>query len=144
MTLYVLDTDHLSLLDRNHPLVVSRVFAVEERSSDELFTTVVSLEEQMRGRLAQVRKLAIDAQKLVLAYKRLATTFELFDGLDILDYDAEADNRFREFRRAGVRIGTQDLRIASITLSNSGTLVTRNRRDFEQVKGLLLQDWSVE
>lgn len=144
MTLYVLDSDHLTLLDRRHPSVTERVFAADDNPSDELFTTVVSLEEQMRGRLAQVRKFATNPRSLVLAYKNLARTFALFDGLNVLDYSANADDRFREFRRAGIRIGTQDLRIASIALSSGGVLVTRNRRDFEKVPGLSFQDWSIE
>ena len=144
MTLYVLDSDHLTLLDRNHPLVTRRSLAADDNPLDKLFTTVVSLEEQMRGRLAQVRKSTTNPQALVSAYKNLGRTFNLFDGLDILNYSIDADDRFREFRRAGIRIGTQDLRIASITLSSGGVLVTRNRRDFEKIPTLSFQDWSVD
>ena len=144
MTLYVMDTDHLSLFDRNHPIVVSRVLGARQSGSKEMFTTVVSLEEQVKGRLAQINKVAANPERLVLAYRRLTRTFELFAHLDILDYDAVADRCFREFRKAGVRIGTQDLRIASIVLAHDGVLLTRNLGDFEQVPGLLLEDWSIE
>ena len=144
MILYALDTDHLSLFDRNHPIVVSRVLAIRKRKLNNLSTTVVSLEVQIRGRLAQIRKAATSPEHLTLAYKRLAPTFELFAGLDILDYNIEADVYFREFRKASIRIGTQDLRIASIVLAHGGVLLTRNLRDFEQVPGLMIQDWSIE
>lgn len=144
MTLYVLDTDHLSLFDRNHPFVVANVLAAEERSSDKLSTTVISFEEQLRGRLAQVRRSATNAQLLVSAYRRLVRTFDLFDGLELLEYSADADTYFRSLRRSGVRVGTQDLRIASIVVTYGGVLLTRNRQDFERVPELEFQDWSIE
>ncbi|WP_414623214.1 type II toxin-antitoxin system VapC family toxin [Calothrix sp. CCY 0018] len=45
--------------------------------------------------------------------------------------------------RQKIRIGTQDLRIASIVISNDGILVTRNQRDFSRVPDLQFEDWTV-
>ncbi|MEL7350690.1 MAG: type II toxin-antitoxin system VapC family toxin [Cyanobacteria bacterium J06560_5] len=135
-----MDTDHLSLFERNDPRVVERVLMVRKGMVDDLFTTVVTMQEQLEGRLAQVRR-ARDSARLMLAYRRLQETFGLFSDLDILNYNATADEYFRGFRKGGVRIGTQDLRIA---LSNEGIILTRNLRDFEKVPGLVIQDWSAE
>lgn len=142
MTLYVMDTDHISLVERGSLVIRNRIL-VAEQSSDRISTTVVSMEEQFAGRIAQIRR-ARDSESLNSAYKRLKGTFKLFADLDILNYEAIADQRFREFRKVGIRIGTQDLRIASIVLANSGILLTRNRRDFEKVPGLIIQDWSID
>lgn len=54
-----------------------------------------------------------------------------------------ADNYFRQFRQMGIRIGTQDLRIASISLVHKAIVVTRNRKDFDQVPNLIIEDWSL-
>jgi tRNA(fMet)-specific endonuclease VapC len=49
----------------------------------------------------------------------------------------------RCLRQQQIRIGTQDLRIAAISLANQTTLVTRNQQDFSKVPGLLLEDWTI-
>jgi len=50
MALYILDTDHLSLYGRNHPALSKRLQA----DAINLTTTAINVEEQLRGRLAQV------------------------------------------------------------------------------------------
>ena len=142
MTCYIMDTDHLSLYERAHPKVCARIIKTRQHSSESLFTTVVSLEEQYAGRIAQIRK-ASTPQALVGAYDKLKQIFALFSELEILEYDIKADEYFREFRKAGIRIGTLDLRIAAITLVHGGILLSRNLQDFEKVLGLTIQDWSV-
>jgi tRNA(fMet)-specific endonuclease VapC len=141
MTLYVIDTDLLSLYQRNHPQVSDRI-RLARQNEIVITTTVVTVEEQYAGRLAQIRK-AKDSDDLIAAYDRLNITFSLFSKLEILRYDRIADDYFRQLRKSGVRIGTQDLRIASITLAQNGIVVTRNRKDFEQVSNLKIEDWSL-
>jgi tRNA(fMet)-specific endonuclease VapC len=50
MTIWVLDTDHISLFQRGHPFVVQRVNSI---SAKNLAVTVITLEEQIYGRLNQ-------------------------------------------------------------------------------------------
>jgi tRNA(fMet)-specific endonuclease VapC len=80
---------------------------------------------------------------LVWAYTGLRSTVQHLAGFQIVDWTDEASDRFREMRKQGVRIGTQDLRIASIALSLDAVVVTRNQRDFEQVPGLSIENWTV-
>jgi tRNA(fMet)-specific endonuclease VapC len=101
----------------------------------------VSVEEHYAERLAQIWK-ASTSEALVAAYQRLQQTYNLFSDLSVLKYSLIADQTFREFRAAGIRIGTQDLRIAAIALAHDGILITRNLRDFEKVPSLKIQDWS--
>jgi tRNA(fMet)-specific endonuclease VapC len=142
MTLYVVDTDILSLYQRNHPQVCSRIRFARQNNLI-IKTTVITVEEQYGGRLAQIRK-AQNPEALILAYDLLTATFSLFSQLEILKYDRSADDYFRQFRQQGIRIGTQDLRIASIVLAHDGILVTRNQKDFGQVPGLTIEDWSFD
>ena len=59
----------------------------------------------------------------------------------ILAWDAAAVEAFQRLRRGRVRIGTQDLKIASITLTHDAILLTRNIQDFDQVPGLKVENW---
>ncbi len=96
----------------------------------------------MRGWLAVIRS-ATAAQKRTAAYAQLRMAVSYFATFTLLDYTLAADARVADLRRQGVRIGTQDLRIAAIALLNGATVVTRNDRDFRQVPGLSLEDWSL-
>lgn len=137
MTIYILDTDHLSLYGRNHPILIPKLLAAKVK----LTTTAINIEEQLRGRLAQVA----EAKEGILqsnAYQRLIETVMLLSEFNILQYDEKSQDIYQNFRNQRVRIGTQDLRIASIVLANKGILLTKNLRDFEKVPGLTIQDWT--
>ena len=54
MTLrYVLDTDHLTFLQRHHPAVITHFSALPP---EVIAATVISAREQVRGRLAQIHR----------------------------------------------------------------------------------------
>ncbi|GIK55953.1 MAG: type II toxin-antitoxin system VapC family toxin [Chloroflexi bacterium] len=135
---YVLDTDHVTLHQRNHPQVVGRI---RECMPDDLAITVITVQEQMRGRLAEVSRAKSD---LHVAYAQLQATVDYFCGLTVLVFDTDAQQQFRQLQsqKIRIRIGTLDLRIAAIALSQNVTLITRNRRNFEQVPALKIEDWS--
>jgi tRNA(fMet)-specific endonuclease VapC len=52
-----------------------------------------------------------------------------------------AGNRFETLRKQRIRIGTQDLKIASIALEAGALLLSANLRDFERVPGLRVENW---
>lgn len=137
-TIYVLDTDHLSLYGRNHPVVIARLLA----SQVQLTTTAINIEEQLKGRLAPVAE-AKNGATQSSAYQRLVETVMLLSEFQILQYDEKSRDIYQVLKAQRIRVGTQDLRIASITLAYNGILLTRNRRDFEKIPGLTIQDWSI-
>lgn len=140
MALFVLDTDHVTLFQRAHPLVREQVLA---RAPGSVVTTLVTVEEQLRGRLKALRR-ASNGASLVAAYDRMQATLEFFRSLRLLAFDDSAFEQFARLRKQRVRIGTLDLRIAAIVLSKDAALVTRNARDFLRVPSLKLEDWSVQ
>lgn len=67
----LLDTDHLSLLQaRDAPAAFALQARLEASSSDAVVTTVITLEEQMRGWLALIHRVT-DVQRQVAYYERL-------------------------------------------------------------------------
>ena len=139
MSLWVLDTDHVSLFQHRNPLIVQRVNSVK---FEEIAITIITAEEQLRGRLNVIRNASL-SDKLVLAYANFQANLEFFKTANLLQFSEAAGNIYTELVKQKIRVGTQDLRIAAITLSVNGILVTRNFKDFEKVPNLRLEDWSI-
>jgi tRNA(fMet)-specific endonuclease VapC len=73
----------------------------------------------------------------------LGETLASFASAPVLPLDQSAIVIFDRLRQQKVRIGTMDLRIASIALANNLIVLTRNGRDFNQVSGLITEDWII-
>jgi tRNA(fMet)-specific endonuclease VapC len=136
---YVLDTDTTSAIQRDQPEVKRRLADTEPGT---VATTVATLFEQMRGRLAAVNR-ANGVASLQAAFARLLETAQYFCENEVLPFDSASAGVFRSLTAQRLRVGTQDLWIAAITLANDAILVTSNRRDFERVPGLRIEDWTV-
>ena len=135
--MYVFDTDHISLYGRDFPEIVERVAFTQTL----LITTVVTVEEQIRGRMKQLAETKTDSHRSQV-YEWLTQTIRFLNAFEVLQYTVEAQQTFIRLRSERVRIGTRDLRIASIALAHGGVVLTRNRKDFAQVPGLTMEDWS--
>ncbi len=92
MTLYVLDTDHISLYQKSHPQIVSRVQATD---SGELAVTIISAEEQLRGWFDAIRQ-ATSGERLQWAYLGLRQGIEYFNTIHVLDL-SQASSRNTRF-----------------------------------------------
>ena len=77
--------------------------------------------------------------------KRALAAF-LSSAIAVLDYseqDAQAAGEIRaELERQGERIGEYDTLIAGQAFARNLILVTANTREFERVKGLVVEDWT--
>jgi tRNA(fMet)-specific endonuclease VapC len=128
-------------LEREEPETARMLERLYALPRDTVATTVVTYEEQMRGWLAYVAR-AVTIPQIVHAYGRLAQHVASFQGIPILPFDEASGAIYDGLLQARLRVGTLDLRIAAIVLSNGGTLLSRNLADFRRVPDLRVEDWS--
>jgi len=138
----LLDTDHMSILewgdDESSSVLRTRLAASDD---PKIATTIISYEEQMRGWMAVLsRARTIESQ--VHAYQRLAEHLENYRLIPVQQFDEPSAEVFTKLRRDRIRIGTMDLRIASIAIANEALLLSRNVADFEKVPGLRFENWA--
>jgi tRNA(fMet)-specific endonuclease VapC len=85
----ILDTDCISLIERGSPESKILLDHLESADTDEIATTIVNFEEQMRGWLAFVAKAkTIDQQ--VLAYQRLNRFLDNYRSINMLPFEEVA------------------------------------------------------
>jgi tRNA(fMet)-specific endonuclease VapC len=135
---YLIDTDHLTLLEQGDANVTSNVTS---RTPEEIAISVVTVEESLRGRLALLAR-ATTGLLRVRRYRELHESIDLIGRIQIVDYCDSSETNFLSLRALKLNVGTRDLRIASIALANFLVVVTRNRRDFGRVPGPVIEDWS--
>jgi tRNA(fMet)-specific endonuclease VapC len=102
---------------------------------------VVSFHEQVLGAHDFINR-AKRNPDLIRGYTLLGETLASFASAPVLPLDQSAIAIFDRLRQQKVRIGTMDLRIASIALAHDLIVLTRNGRNFNQVSGLITEDWT--
>jgi len=139
MSLYVLDTDTLSLFQHGHPGVCARAATQAET---ELATSVISVQEQLDGWNARLRH-AKQPDEIARIYQRFTDTVRFLSRLQILSFTEPAVLRYEHLKTLKLNIGKMDLGIAAVVLEHGAVLVTRNTRDFQRVPALVIEDWTV-
>jgi tRNA(fMet)-specific endonuclease VapC len=140
--MWILDSDHISLLEHDATPVAARLREkLYALNPGDYATTIISYEEQCRGWLEHIKrkKSALDQ---VTAYRELHKQLKHYCSIWVLDFDEHAAIEFQRLRALKVRVGTMDLKIASIALSLDATLLSRNTRDFFKIPGLRFEDWT--
>lgn len=139
MATFLLDTDVLSLYQRNHARVLA---AVAVHAADQLCISAVTIEEQIGGWSSLARS-AKDAQTEEHASMFLAGLVVSWNRFAIAPMTVGAQTQFDLLAAAKLNVKHNDLRIAAIAKELGATVVTRNRRDFSRVPGLAIEDWSL-
>ena len=134
---YLLDTNVcIALINGISPKVRARSVQATQRGAA-LVTSSIVAHELWYG-VAKSERVAQNANRLAAFLDR---------AVKVLDYsakDAQAAGEIRaELERQGQRIGEYDTLIAGQAFSRNLILVTANTREFERVKGLTVEDWTV-
>ena len=136
----VLDTDHVTEYQRGTSAAAQRLKQRLDSATEPYATTIITVEENMRGWMAAIRR-THDPRCQIDGYHRFQRLFNFYATWNILEWNASVVDEFESLKQAGIRVGTMDLKIASIVLANDATLLTRNTNDFNRIPGLRIEDW---
>jgi tRNA(fMet)-specific endonuclease VapC len=141
--MYILDTDHLSVLERGGTEAQSLVIRLANTNinPNDVAVTIISYEEQVRGWLDYIpRTKTVAAQ--VEAYKQLQKQLNNYCTIPVIEFDEQAAQEFQRLKKLYPRLGTMDFKIAAIALVQQAVVLTRNQRDFAKIVGLQIEDWT--
>ena len=140
--MFLFDTDHLVIVQRAVQPEADRLRQhMARHSQSDFYLSIISVHEQMLGASKYVAQ-ARTRSSVIRGYQMIESAMLDYNQFRILPFDEPAAIRFDDLRKLGVRIGTMDLRIASIALSHKYTVLTRNTVDFDKVPGLCVEDWT--
>ena len=131
----MLDTDICIYIIKRKPLrVLERLESIQP---DQLSMSAITFAELMNG--------AKKSQRVEANVSRLNSLGEI---LEICSFDQQAAIAYGDVRssleKRGEVIGPHDLLIAAHALSLDRMLITNNVREFKRVKGLKVDNWSVD
>ena len=138
--MYIFDTDHLSVLQRQGNSAQPLLHRLQ-LNTQPIAATVISYEEQTRGWMKYFAQ-AKNLEQQVIAYQRLQQHAINYCSITLLPFDLRSSEHYQQLRKQYPRLDTMDLKIAAIVLVHDATLLTRNQKDFSQIQGLKIEDWS--
>jgi tRNA(fMet)-specific endonuclease VapC len=140
---YLLDTDHISFLQRRSSSEFIRLtLRMSQHSFSDFALSVISFHEQVIGAHSFINRAQTNTD-MARGYTLLLETLNSFAKAPVLPFDTKAIAIFDEMRNQKVRVSTMDLRIAAIAISHNLVLLTRNTGDFSKVPSLITEDWTV-
>ena len=132
MLRYLLDTNICIYVIKTRPPSMLESF---NRHAGYMAISAITLSELLDG-----------VEKSAAPERNLAAVENFCSRLDVLPYGPRASLHYGQIRtgleRRGTPIGVNDLHIAAHARSEGLTLVSNNLREFEQVEGLLQENWA--
>ena len=141
--MFLLDTDHVVISQQQSvPEYANLIRRIRQNEPSDFFVSIISFHEQVMGWNAYISR-AKNPTGVVRGYSRLEHLLANFAQAQVIPFDDAAAVVFGVLRKQRVRIGTMDLRIASIALSRDLTVLTRNLVDFNRLPGVKVEDWTL-
>jgi tRNA(fMet)-specific endonuclease VapC len=129
--LYLLDTNVLIEIRRNHPGVLKRMLL---HAPTEICYSVISLGELHKGLIQQ------SPEQAAVLWEQWRRILAPFTPIDFTAPAAVIWGRLLHTTRKQP-IGPRDLLIAATALADGMTVVTHNVKEFQRIESLLLEDW---
>ena len=131
----VIDTDILIEFEKNRLDISSKT---QGRESEEIFISVITASELLHGILrAKEERVRIRRSNFV---EGILQAFPIIPiNLNIARIHAKI---WADLKSKGMMIGLHDSWIAATCIVYNYTLITRNTREFERVKGLIIESWN--
>jgi tRNA(fMet)-specific endonuclease VapC len=127
----MLDTDICIHVIKARPEKLIQKF---ERHAEQLCISSIALAELLYGAEKSTQRLA-----------NLETVANFAARLNVLHFGPDAAMHYGQIRaeleRAGTPVGTHDILISAHARSEGLIVVTRNRREFQRIPGLRVEDW---
>lgn len=130
--MYMLDTNIL-IYAMKHPRDQIMERLIEHTAIDLCISTVTYAE------------LLLGVEKSAYSDKNRSLLMRFLFGVEILDFDQEAAQHYANIKAAlqkqGMPVGDLDMMIAGHARSLGYTVVTNNRKHFDRIDGLKVEDW---
>jgi tRNA(fMet)-specific endonuclease VapC len=140
--MYLLDTNHLSLLQRGGEASQRLRTRLNQFDRRDIGTTIVSYHEQTQGWLGKANRFSTSKpEQQVEIYQRLEASLEFFSNIPVIGFDIAAAQELQRLRKLH-RGRPMDLRIAAIAIARNATVLTQNLKDFTDIQNLKVEDWS--
>jgi tRNA(fMet)-specific endonuclease VapC len=137
----LLDTDLFSMLQYADRSAAPLQRRLEKLPLTGIHVSIISFQEQTRGWLAYIHR-ARKREHVLRGFFFLQELLRHYHVHPVMGFDEAAMDEFLNLQSQRIRIGTNDLRIAAIAKAHGAKLLSRNLRDFRQVPGLDVEDWT--
>ena len=128
--IYMLDTDTVSHIVRNHSPVILNLIKHED---DEICISAITYAELSYG----LEKKGSDR-----LFNEVRSIMEKLSIVVFDDAQSELYGKIRvELERTGTPLGDMDMLIAAAAISTGAILVSHNKKHFAKIKGIKVEDW---